>query len=113
VEGTPHTWPLHDQLVKLQSYNPEEIGLTRMGVGLSFSGTELQVSEIASMLNDVRLDWRWLSPNPKRVSAIPSASTHGGRRTEQGECFDHLQPSEHVTILERVLSPSIDRLRGS
>ena len=61
-DPTP-TWPLHDQLVKLQSHNPEEIvGLTRMGVGLSFSGAELQVAEIASMLNDVRLDWPWLSP---------------------------------------------------
>jgi hypothetical protein len=55
-------WPLHEQLVKLQSYEPDEIvGLTRMGVGLSFSGAELQVAEIASILGDVRLDWPRLS----------------------------------------------------
>jgi hypothetical protein len=94
VEGTPPTWPLHDQLVKLQSYNPEEIvGLTRMGVGLSFSGTELQVSEIASMLNDVRLDWRWLSP------------------TRQGEITAHV--NQVVSTVDQMLAMDSSHVNAS
>lgn len=61
--STPPPWPLHDQLVTLQSHKPDQIvGLTRMGVGLAFSGAELQVAAIAAMLGDVRLDWARLSP---------------------------------------------------
>lgn len=59
----PPPWPLHDHLVKLQSYKPEEVvGLTRMGAGLAFQEAPGQIAEITTMLADVRLDWPRLSP---------------------------------------------------
>jgi hypothetical protein len=106
-EIAPPPWPLHDQLVKLQSYSAEEIvGLTRMGAGMTFAGAELQVAEITRMVDDVRLDWPRLSP------------------TRQGEIGGHvntvisvvdqmlIMDSSHINTADQTSNVSADQVRA-
>ncbi len=66
VEGespAPPPWELHDQLVKLQAYEPNElVGERRMGAGMAFRQADEQVRDVVRIVDELRLDWDRIGP---------------------------------------------------